>query len=167
MDPLRLAAQIVSGIGFLGAGVILRRGNDSVTGLTTAAMIWGAAGIGIAIGAGFYLQAIAAVVIVLIGVELIPPVFFKLAPKRLRSKDISLKLHLKDANNIKDILEYIHNHHMEVEHIRIKDVRLSNNEIQHLVFLRFSVSQQLNTVSLYTEIKQLPYAEEVEIEILS
>uniref|UniRef100_UPI00036497D8 MgtC/SapB family protein n=1 Tax=Paenisporosarcina sp. TG-14 TaxID=1231057 RepID=UPI00036497D8 len=42
MDPLRLAAQIVSGIGFLGAGVILRRGNDSITGLTTAAMIWGA-----------------------------------------------------------------------------------------------------------------------------
>ncbi len=41
MDPLRLAAQIVSGIGFLGAGVILRRGNDSIAGLTTAAMIWG------------------------------------------------------------------------------------------------------------------------------
>ncbi len=52
MDPLRLAAQIVSGIGFLGAGVILRRGNDSITGLTTAAMIWGAAGIGIAVGGG-------------------------------------------------------------------------------------------------------------------
>lgn len=50
MDPLRLAAQIVSGIGFLGAGVILRRGNDSISGLTTAAMIWGAAGIGIAVG---------------------------------------------------------------------------------------------------------------------
>ena len=49
MDPLRLAAQIVSGIGFLGAGVILRRGNDSISGLTTAAMIWGAAGIGIAV----------------------------------------------------------------------------------------------------------------------
>ncbi len=41
MDPLRLAAQIVSGVGFLGAGVILRRGNDSITGLTTAAIIWG------------------------------------------------------------------------------------------------------------------------------
>ena len=41
MDPLRLAAQIVSGIGFLGAGAILRRDNDNITGLTTAAMIWG------------------------------------------------------------------------------------------------------------------------------
>nr|WP_309088893.1 MgtC/SapB family protein [Domibacillus sp.] len=44
MDPLRLAAQIVSGIGFLGAGVILHRANDTVSGLTTAAMSWGAAG---------------------------------------------------------------------------------------------------------------------------
>lgn len=45
MDPLRLAAQIVSGIGFLGVGVILHKGNDSITGLTTAAMIWGAGGL--------------------------------------------------------------------------------------------------------------------------
>ena len=55
MDPLRLAAQIVSGIGFIGAGVILRRDN-SISGLTTAAIIWGAAGIGIAVGAGSYLK---------------------------------------------------------------------------------------------------------------
>lgn len=54
MDPLRLAAQIVSGVGFIGAGVILRRDNNSISGLTTAAIIWGAAGIGIAVGAGFF-----------------------------------------------------------------------------------------------------------------
>lgn len=50
-DPGRIAAQIVTGIGFLGAGVILRRG-VSVRGLTTAATIWVVAGIGIAVGAG-------------------------------------------------------------------------------------------------------------------
>ncbi|WP_397540226.1 MgtC/SapB family protein [Rummeliibacillus pycnus] len=168
MDPLRLAAQIVSGIGFLGAGVILRKGNDSISGLTTAAMIWGAAGIGIAVGAGFYLQAITTVILVLIGVEIIAPLFFKMGPKRLRTKDVSLMLYLKDANDIKNILKYLNSHHMEVDHIRIKDVRLSNNEIQHQVNLRFSaVSKQLDTISLYNEIKKLPYTEEVEIEILS
>src|SRR5690625_2529150 len=56
MDPLRLAAQIISGVGFLGAGVILRRGDDSISGLTTAAIVWGAAGIGVAVGAGFYIE---------------------------------------------------------------------------------------------------------------
>jgi len=168
MDPLRLAAQIVSGIGFLGAGVILRKGNDNISGLTTAAMIWGAAGIGIAVGAGFYLQAITAVILVLIGVEVIAPLFFIIGPKRLRTKDVSLMLYLRDANDIQNILKYLNNHHMEVDHIRIKDVRLSNNEIQHQVNLRFSaISKQLDTISLYNEIKKLPYTEEVEIEILS
>lgn len=71
MDPLRLAAQIVSGIGFIGAGVILRRDN-SISGLTTAAIIWGAAGIGIAVGAGFFFEAIVGVVLLMISVELVP-----------------------------------------------------------------------------------------------
>ena len=75
MDPLRLAAQVVSGIGFLGAGVILRKGNDSITGLTTAAMIWGAAAIGIAVGAGFYLEAFVTVIIVVIGIEVFSTFF--------------------------------------------------------------------------------------------
>lgn len=57
-DPARLAAQIVSGIGFLGAGAILREGM-SVHGLTTAASIWTTAGIGIAVGAGPRLGALA------------------------------------------------------------------------------------------------------------
>lgn len=46
MDPMRLAAQIVSGIGFLGAGVILRRSNDVISGLTTASMVWAASALG-------------------------------------------------------------------------------------------------------------------------
>lgn len=53
MDPMRLAAQIVSGLGFLGAGVILKDGLR-VKGLTSAAMIFYVGGIGIGIGAGFY-----------------------------------------------------------------------------------------------------------------
>jgi len=55
-DPARLAAQVVSGIGFLGAGTILREGT-SVRGLTTAASLWVVAGIGLAVGSGFYLAA--------------------------------------------------------------------------------------------------------------
>ena len=57
-DPTRLGAQVVSGVGFLGAGTILIKENKKITGLTTAAGIWGAAGIGLAIGVGFYQGAI-------------------------------------------------------------------------------------------------------------
>ncbi|MBE3597945.1 MAG: MgtC/SapB family protein [Limnochordaceae bacterium] len=56
-DPTRIAAQVVSGIGFLGAGTILREG-PTVRGLTTAASLWVVAGIGLAAGSGFYLGAV-------------------------------------------------------------------------------------------------------------
>ncbi|KRG13833.1 MgtC/SapB family protein [Lederbergia galactosidilytica] len=62
MDPMRLAAQIVSGLGFLGAGMILKDGLK-VIGLTSAAMILFAGGVGIGIGAGFYAIVICAVVV--------------------------------------------------------------------------------------------------------
>lgn len=65
LDPARLAAQIISGIGFLGAGTILRTGN-TISGLTTAASLWVVAAMGIAIGAGFYYGAILTFVSVLV-----------------------------------------------------------------------------------------------------
>lgn len=65
VDPARMAGQVVSGIGFLGAGTIIQF-RDSVRGLTTAASLWTAAGIGLAIGAGFYSGALAATAIVLV-----------------------------------------------------------------------------------------------------
>ncbi|MFB9275893.1 MgtC/SapB family protein [Cohnella cellulosilytica] len=69
IDPARLAAQVVSGIGFLGAGAILRNGS-MVTGLTTAASVWVVASIGLCVGAGFYKGAISASVLVLISLHL-------------------------------------------------------------------------------------------------
>ena len=70
-DPSRVAAGIMVGIGFLGAGVILRRSEGIVAGLTTAATIWAIAGIGLAAGAGLYLAAAVTTAIILI-VLLIP-----------------------------------------------------------------------------------------------
>ncbi len=61
-DPGRIAAQVVSGIGFLGAGAILRLGNN-VKGLTTAASLWLVSAIGLAVGAGFYVGAGVAIAI--------------------------------------------------------------------------------------------------------
>jgi putative Mg2+ transporter-C (MgtC) family protein len=62
-DPARLAAQIVSGIGFLGAGTIIQA-RGSVSGLTTAATLWVVAAIGIAVGAGFYVEATGSAILV-------------------------------------------------------------------------------------------------------
>ncbi|MBT3820958.1 MAG: MgtC/SapB family protein, partial [Nitrospinaceae bacterium] len=80
-DPGRIAAQVVSGIGFLGAGAIMRMG-ASVRGLTTAASIWTTAGIGLAVGAGFHVEAVAAVVIMLISLGVLKKVGRRISARR-------------------------------------------------------------------------------------
>jgi putative Mg2+ transporter-C (MgtC) family protein len=70
-DPARVAAGVVVGVGFLGAGVILHRQGGIVAGLTTAATIWVVAGIGLAAGAGLYIVAAVATALVL-GVLMMP-----------------------------------------------------------------------------------------------
>jgi putative Mg2+ transporter-C (MgtC) family protein len=84
LDPSRVAAQVVSGIGFLGAGAILLRG-EVVRGLTTAASVWAVAGIGLAAGGGLYVLALAATVIILLTLTWVKPVARQLRTKgRLR-----------------------------------------------------------------------------------
>ena len=68
LDVSRIAAQVVSGIGFIGAGTIIFQKN-SVHGLTTAACVWVTATIGLTCGAGMYLLAVSATLLVLIGLE--------------------------------------------------------------------------------------------------
>jgi putative Mg2+ transporter-C (MgtC) family protein len=63
-DPMRISAQVISGIGFLGVGTILVKEHDHITGLTTAAGLWATATIGIACGCGFYIGAFAGTLVV-------------------------------------------------------------------------------------------------------
>ena len=65
LDPSRIAAQIVTGVGFLGAGMIFVR-NQAISGLTTAAGVWATAGIGMAVGAGLYFLGIAASLLIIV-----------------------------------------------------------------------------------------------------
>lgn len=163
MDPLRLAAQIVSGIGFLGAGVILRKDNESITGLTTAAMIWGAAGIGIAVGAGFYIEAFATVVIVVIGIEIIAPFLLKVGPKRLRMRDLSLKARVDEEINIKNLLTSMKENEMYIDNIRIRDIPISPEQNLYEVDIRFSTYFKTDTITIYSTLRSLSYIIEIEI----
>ena len=79
-DPGRIAAQVVSGIGFLGAGAIIRLGNN-IRGLTTAASLWLTAGIGMTIGAGMFIAAGTALVLALIALIVLNKVENKLFPE--------------------------------------------------------------------------------------
>lgn len=65
-DPMRIGAQVISGVGFLGVGTIVIRNQSHVKGLTTAAGLWTTASIGLAVGAGFYLVAVLSFIVVMV-----------------------------------------------------------------------------------------------------
>jgi putative Mg2+ transporter-C (MgtC) family protein len=88
LDPSRVAAQVVSGVGFLGAGSIILR-NEAVKGLTTAASLWAVAGIGLAAGAGLYTAAVASTAIILLILAGLKPL-----EERFRASHTALDLRL-------------------------------------------------------------------------
>ncbi len=93
-DPTRIAAQVVTGVGFLGAGAIFRA-EDGVKGLTTAATVWVVAALGMSVGFGLYLLAVAAALIVLIGLVLVRPLEIRFLrhpqhPMRRRDDDVTV-----------------------------------------------------------------------------
>jgi putative Mg2+ transporter-C (MgtC) family protein len=91
-DPTRIGAQVISGIGFLGVGTIFMAGRNTVKGLTTAAGLWAAGAIGLAVGIGFYAGAVVAAVVVLIVLGLFPAlenVIFRASRRLLLHVEVS------------------------------------------------------------------------------
>ncbi len=87
IDPGRIAGQVITGIGFIGAGTIIRGQDELVKGLTTAASVWAVAGIGLACGAGFYLLAIMVTAVVLASLTIVNILLNYQKKKRLHKKD--------------------------------------------------------------------------------
>jgi putative Mg2+ transporter-C (MgtC) family protein len=104
-DPTRIAAQIVTGIGFLGAGAIIRQGL-SVRGLTTAATLWIAAAIGLAAGAGYYSAAIVTTAAVLIALGPLRYVARRTL-RRLRHEEGRLVVELRPGESGASLLEIL------------------------------------------------------------
>ncbi|MBD7984502.1 MgtC/SapB family protein [Sporosarcina sp. Sa2YVA2] len=160
MDPLRLAAQIVSGIGFLGAGVILRRGNERISGLTTAALIWGAAGIGIAVGAGFYVEATFGVLLLLISVELLPYMVSRFGPKRLKKRDLTLRITVNQPESMEMVIGELIKQRFTISQTRIKDLQV---EEQQLLEIKTKVNIKHSLPQIYFIIKNIEHVQNVEI----
>lgn len=100
-DASRIAAQVVSGIGFLGAGTILVKNGNTITGLTTAACVWATGAIGLAIGYGFYEAAVIATIITYLTIKLLSEIERK---QPLYSKECSLYVEFTDASKLNDTI---------------------------------------------------------------
>ncbi|WP_406589738.1 MgtC/SapB family protein [Bacillus atrophaeus] len=152
MDPLRLPAQIISGVGFIGAGVILRKSNDVISGLTTSAMIWGAAGLGLATGAGFYKEAFVSLLFILISVEVLPWLIRKIGPDRLQEKDIRIRMSLSDKNKMTEILKEMKRRNIKTYSVRIDDLHEKEFPILEV---KVRVHKKRYTTDVYYDIKDI------------
>jgi putative Mg2+ transporter-C (MgtC) family protein len=133
MDPMRLAAQIVSGVGFLGAGVILRRNNDVISGLTTASMVWAASGLGISIGAGFYLEAIVATILIILAINVFPHLIKLAGPHSLRQRDLSVKIIVNEHQELNQIFKQIKHLNLQIKRVKIKDIDNGHQQLEMMI----------------------------------
>ncbi|MGI6404826.1 MAG: MgtC/SapB family protein [Oscillospiraceae bacterium] len=119
-DAARLGAQVVNGIGFLGAGTIMVTGAHQIKGLTTAATLWSAAGLGLAIGIGFYFAAVCACIAIMVVISL-----FDNLQDRLVSFSGYMRIHVvfKSVDQIGEFLQFCKN-----EDIVIDDFQQMNTE---------------------------------------
>lgn len=101
-DVSRIAAQVVSGIGFLGAGTILVRNRSTVTGLTTAASIWATGTLGLAVGFGFYGAAILCALLILFIAGLLGNVDRRLSR---RPREFNVYAEFSDSSRLNETLE--------------------------------------------------------------
>jgi len=160
MDPMRLAAQIVSGVGFLGAGVILRRSNDVISGLTTASMVWAASGLGIAVGAGFYWEAVTATVLIILAINLFPLVLKWLGPSSLlRRRDLAIKVTVEEGADLNQVFKQIKRAALTVKRVKVKDV-----EKQHVLEMIISAPDDTYTTDVYKALKNVDNVRSVEVE---
>lgn len=130
-DPGRIAAQVISGIGFLGAGTILIQGS-TVKGLTTAASLWTTAAIGLAVGGGFYYVAGMGTLIVFIALFFLSSIEFRKG--RVLKEQLICKI---DAEN-KELYKLISNKLSEKDY-KIKTIKLENDNTNKEVILNFKL----------------------------
>ncbi|OBZ14510.1 methyltransferase [Bacillus sp. FJAT-27264] len=173
MDPMRLAAQIVSGIGFLGAGVILRRGGDAISGLTSAALIWTASGIGIAVGAGFYEEAAYAVALLMFAVNAVPHLIKAIGPQVLNKHEVSVKIIMEPNYVLTDVILKIEKpegvsqkrpkgYVRTIRRIKIKDL----DDGRQLIDMVLSTPDRDYATEIYYDIKKIEHVMSVEVEQL-
>lgn len=143
-DPARIAANIVTGIGFLGAGTIMREG-PSVKGLTTAASIWAVAAIGMAVGSGMYISALVATLLVFITLEgVIEKILF-------RNKK-SLQLNICNEFMLEKVGDILKQHDISIKHVSVLPI---NHSKEIPVEFRLNIAKKTKIAQVIKEIEQL------------
>ncbi len=153
-DPTRIAAQIVTGIGFLGAGAIIRQGL-SVRGLTTAATLWVVAAVGLAAGAGYYSAAVSTTALVLIALYPLRIVAYRIL-RRFRPEDGRLLVELPIGQPPGSVIDEI-----EQTGARIGSIEVSQEGDRRRLELDLSLPRDTAAPRLVARIAEIEHVAEV------
>ena len=125
LDPSRIASQVVTGIGFIGAGTIILH-KQIVRGLTTAAGIWATSGIGLAIGSGMYELGISATILTLIGLEVLSFLF-----KSIGMKSSIVEFSTENKETLNRITKLFHSKNFLIVSLQMKENRIGESIVYH------------------------------------
>jgi len=159
-DNARLGAAVLTGIGFIGAGSIMVTSRSQVTGITTAAALWGGCCIGLAIGCGFYTVAIVATILVVICLICLPAIEAKLKES---TRGFELHVELNSRPDLAKLLDLVRSKNIVVKSITY-DPAYANTGLS--VYSISFFSQGKNYVKyneLIEELKKLDYVHHVDI----
>lgn len=149
LDPSRIAAQVVSGIGFIGAGTILFLQQKIIRGLTTAAGLWTVAAIGLAVGGGLYFAALITTVFAIIILWMIQPLEKRIS-ERFKFKYVKVTITDKDKST--DIVERIfQNHKFEIE-----SFTFDRAEEDYVITFKVKTINKLELARLFNELQVDP-----------
>ncbi|WP_407399558.1 MgtC/SapB family protein [Anaerovibrio sp.] len=158
-DPARLAAQVVSGIGFLGAGAIMKEGLN-VTGLTTAACLWVVAGVGLSVGAGYYMSAFITAVLVFVVLE----VFAKLDSFHPIDKKLSAKVIIKnDSLAVQQIYDILKHYDVKISVVKMKNTEHAADDTHIFVEMELINTKHIREVEIMHALYALDGVETVEL----
>ena len=151
-DPVRMGAQVVNGIGFLGAGTIMVTRRNQIKGLTTAAGLWTAAGVGLAIGIGFYEAAIAGALAVFIVMTVLQRM-----DKSMHRKTQVLELYVELGKDfpLGDFLKDIRNKGMEIRDIQREHDVESDDSTRAYIF-NLKLKKRRNHADVLEDIRSVP-----------
>jgi len=147
-DASRFGAQVINGIGFLGAGTIIVTGRQQVKGMTTAAGLWASACMGLAIGAGFYMGALIGCGFIIITMVLFTRIeSFILS----HSKNINLFVEFEDIEDLSTIIEKIRENDVRIFDVEITKGKYTETKFPNAIF-SLRLPKKLSHSALMTEI---------------
>lgn len=160
-DPTRMAAQVVNGIGFLGAGTIIVTRRNQIKGLTTAAGLWAAAGVGLALGIGFYEAALVGSFAIFTVMTLLQKMDNRM---HRRTKTVEVYMEVASTVTLGELLRSIRESDYEVQDVQRDSSLETDNNGNRAYIALLKAQKRCNHIEIVERLRQMPgvaYVEEL------